>query len=103
MLPDSLLQQQGTAVSGQVGTQRAVQRDEENNLYYSGKLLLTLRQDSQGKVTAGVRQMIQLEKTKELLDTQILFPTEAKGNKPQPKLRLEKFSLSLFLSLGKKK
>lgn len=66
-------QQQGIAVSEQVGTHRAVQRAEENSSYYFGKLLLTLRQDSQGKVTAGVRQMIQLEKTEELLDTQILL------------------------------
>lgn len=66
-------QQQGIAVSEQVGTHRAVQRAEENGSYYFGKLLLTLRQDSQGKVTAGVRQMIQLEKTEELLDTQILL------------------------------
>lgn len=61
------------AVSGQAGTHRAAQEAEENSSYYFGKLLLTLRQDSQGKVTAGVRQMILLEKTEELLDTQILL------------------------------
>ena len=40
------------------------QRAAESRSYYSGKLLLTLRQDSQGKVTAAVRQMIQLEKSR---------------------------------------
>lgn len=75
LLPESAFQQQGIAVSGQVGTHRAAQRMEENSSYYFGKSLLTLRQDSQGKVTAGVRQMIQLGKTEELLDTQILFPS----------------------------
>lgn len=66
------LQQEITA-SGQAGTDRAAWRVEENGSYYLGKPLLTLRQDSQGKVTAGIRQMIQLGKTDELSDAQI-FP-----------------------------
>lgn len=60
-------------MSGQAETHRAARRVEENGSYYFGKPLLTLRQDSQGKVTAGIRQMIQLGKTEELSDTQILL------------------------------